>query len=107
MSSLSNAQGQYQGQYIDELRGEMVILVLPGLAILGFIFILIAPFFPDPLTGGILGISLLGLALAVWLFFHLSYHLAAWTLIAATCGFAIMLTWLNPLMGLGFLVLPI
>jgi hypothetical protein len=94
-------------QSLDEVRAETVMLVLPGLIIVGFLFVLVAPLFRDPLVGGLLGVGMIGLALAVWWLFRISYHLAVWVLIAATTGFAMKLMQVHPQIGLGFLALPI
>jgi signal transduction histidine kinase/CheY-like chemotaxis protein len=94
-------------QSLDEVRAETVMLVLPGLVVLGFMFIFVAPLFQDPVVGGLIGVGLVGLALSVWWLFRLSYHLAVWILILTTTGFAIMLMQVQPQMGLGFLSLPV
>jgi signal transduction histidine kinase/CheY-like chemotaxis protein len=92
---------------LDEIRAEMMLLVLPGVVLSGVVFIFIAPLFRDPVVSGMIGVALLGFALATRWLARASYHLAAWALIVLTTGCALMLMRVHPQMGLGFLLLPV
>jgi signal transduction histidine kinase/CheY-like chemotaxis protein len=90
-----------------EIQNETTLLALPGLCIAGFIIILCAKLFPDPLSGGLAGLILLLISVIIWGLRQSHYLLLAWTLVIGLLS-AVLLPalWGEPAM-MSLLALPV
>ena len=83
---------------LQELQSDILLWVPPGLFITGFMLILNAANFRDPIYGALTGVLIYGLAIAILIFRKNHYLISAWTLVICIT-FLILL--FNSLSGIG------
>src|SRR5436190_18104614 len=92
---------------LSEIQTETILLALPGLCLAGFLIILCAKLFPDPLAGGLAGLILLLISVIVWGLRQAHYLFLAWALVIGLLS-AVLLPalWGEPAL-LSLLALPV
>lgn len=90
-----------------EIHTETTLLALPGLCLAGFLVILWANLFSDPLAGGLVGLTLLLLSVIVWGLRQAHDLLLAWTLVIGLISASLIPTlWGEPAL-LSLLTIPV